>query len=117
MSGKSQSDKTQAKLYGIRIGPRKARLVADLIRGLPVQSALDILKVTNKKASPIISKLIQSAVANATRESAVDVDRLVVSEIFVDGGMVLKRFLPRAQGRATEIRKRSSHITVRLAEI
>ncbi len=111
------SDEIQARLFGTRIGPRKARLVADLVRGLRVQSALDLLKVTNKKASPIISKLITSAVANATQRSAVDVDRLVVSEIFVDGGIVLKRYLPRAQGRATPIKKRSSHITVRLKEI
>lgn len=111
------ADKIQARLFGTRIGPRKARLVADLVRGLPVQSALDLLKVTNKKASPVISKLISSAVANATQNSTVDIDRLVVSEIFVDCGIVLKRYLPRAQGRATPIKKRSSHITVRLQEI
>ena len=107
----------QAVLRNIRITPRKARLVTDLVRGKPVSVALDTLKATQKKAAPILSKLIQSALANATSTSTVDVDRLIVREVFVDEGQSLKRFLPRAQGRATQVKKRSSHITVKLAEI
>lgn len=88
-----------------------------MVRGKPVSVALDTLKLTNRKAAPLVSKLIQSAMANATSSATVDVDRLVVSEVFVDEGATLKRYLPRAQGRATPIRKRSSHITVKLAEL
>ena len=107
----------KAILKNTRISARKARLVVDMVRGKPVSVALDTLKLTNKKAAPLVSKLIQSAMANATNNATVDVDRLVVSEVFVDEGATLKRFLPRAQGRATPIRKRSSHITVKLAEL
>ncbi|MBP9708818.1 MAG: 50S ribosomal protein L22 [Oligoflexales bacterium] len=111
------SDKYQAKLRNVRVTPRKARLVAGLVRNKPVQTALDTLKFTNKRSAPLIYKLINSAVANATDKGTVDVDRLVVSEIFVDEGIAFKRFLPRAQGRATQVKKRTSHITVRLKEI
>lgn len=111
------STTSQAKLRKVRIAPRKARLVADMVRGKPVQSALDTLRLTNRKAAPMISKLISSAMANATDKSTVDVDRLVVSEIFVDEGQTMKRWLPRAQGRATPLRKRTSHITVKLKEL
>ena len=107
----------KAILRNTRISARKARLVIDLVRGKPVSVALDTLKLTNKKAAPLVSKLIQSAMANATNNATVDVDRLVVSEAFVDEGATLKRYLPRAQGRATPIRKRSAHITVKLAEL
>ena len=107
----------KAILRNTRISARKARLVVDMVRGKPVSVALDTLKLTNKKAAPLVSKLIQSAMASATSQATVDVDRLVVSEVFVDEGATLKRFLPRAQGRATPIRKRSSHITVKLAEL
>ena len=110
------SEASRAYLKNIRIAPRKARLVADMVRGKPVQDALDLLKVTNRRAAPILSKMINSAIANATDKATVDVDRLVVSECFVDEGTTLKRWLPRAQGRATPLRKRSSHITVKLAE-
>jgi len=107
----------KAVLRNTRISARKARLVVDMVRGKPVSSALDTLKLMNKKAAPLVHKLIQSAMANATNAATVDVDRLIVSEVFVDEGVTLKRFLPRAQGRATPIRKRSSHITVKLAEL
>ena len=111
-----------SQLYGAvlndtRISPRKARLVADVVRGKKVSAALDSLRIMNKKAAPLIYKLIKSAMASATDQATIDVDRLVVSQIFVDGGTTLKRFMPRAQGRAFQIRKRSSHITVKLAEI
>jgi large subunit ribosomal protein L22 len=104
-------------LKGVRIAPRKTRLVVDMVRGKTVQDALDILKFTNRRAAPVVRKLISSAMTNATTNATVDVDSLVVSEIFVDEGPTMKRFLPRAQGRATPIRKRSSHITVKLIEL
>ncbi len=107
----------QAVLNSVRVAPRKARLVADVVRGKPVGVALDTLRLMNKKTAPVIKKLIESAVANAQDRATVDVDRLVISEVFVDGGVAFKRFTPRAQGRATPIRKRTSHITVRLKEI
>lgn len=107
----------KAYLKGIRISPRKARLVANLVRGKLVQDALDTLKFTNKKAAPVVAKMIQSAIANAKSQATVDVDNLQLSEIQVGEGPTLKRFLPRAQGRATPIRKRSSHITVKLQEL
>jgi large subunit ribosomal protein L22 len=111
------SEASKAYLKNVRIAPRKARLVADMVRGKAVQTALDTLKLTNRKAAPIISKMISSAIANATDKSTVDVDRLVISELFVDEGTTLKRWLPRAQGRATPLRKRSSHITLKLKEL
>lgn len=106
-----------AVLRNTRVTPRKARLVLDLVRGKPVSVALDTLKATHKKSAPLLSKLIQSALANATSTSTVDIDRLVVKEAFADEGQKLKRYLPRAQGRATQVKKRSSHITIKLAEI
>lgn len=111
------SEASSAVLRNIRIAPRKIRLVVDLVRGKPVQYALDLLKLTNKKAAPVVAKMIQSAVANAKDKATVDVDRLVVSEGFVNGGASFKRWLPRAQGRATPIQKRTSHITIKLKEI
>jgi len=107
----------KAVLRNCRIAPRKARLVVNLVKGKPVQEALDILKFTNKKAAPILYKIISSAMANATSRATVDVDQLIVSEGYVDPARTFKRFLPRAQGRATPIRKRSSHITIKLLEL
>jgi large subunit ribosomal protein L22 len=107
----------KAYLKAARITQRKARLVADMVRGKHVQDALDSLRFTNKKAAPLVSKLIASALANAKNVATVDVDNLVVLDAFVDEGPTMKRFLPRAQGRATPIRKRTSHITVKLAEL
>jgi large subunit ribosomal protein L22 len=111
------SEASRAVLKNVRIAPRKVRLVVNLVKGKQVQYAMDLLKLTNKRAAPVVCKLIQSAVANATNGSTVDVDRLIVSEGFVDGGSSLKRWLPRAQGRATGIQKRTSHITIKLEEI
>lgn len=102
------------RLKAVRISPRKARLVVDLVRGKGVQEALDILKFTNKKAAPIVAKLISSAIADAQGKATVDLDGMIVGKAYVDEGPTMKRFLPRAQGRATPIRKRSSHITVEL---
>lgn len=111
------SDGYRAVVRNVRISARKARLVADLVRGKSVSLVIDELKFLNKRAAPMVSKLIQSAVANASSNATIDVDSLVVSEIFVDEGQTLKRYLPRAQGRATPLRKRSSHITVKLREV
>ncbi len=111
------SDVSAAKLRNVRISPRKARIVIDMVRGKPVQTALDILKVTNRRTAPVLTKIIKSAVANATQSATVDIDSLVISEARVDEGTTWKRFLPRAQGRATPIRKRTSHITIKLKEL
>ncbi|WP_172899642.1 50S ribosomal protein L22 [Effusibacillus lacus] len=100
----------------IRIAPRKVRLVVDLIRGKKIGEAIAILKHTPKAASPVVEKLLKSAVANAENNHNMDVDNLVISQIFVDQGPTLKRFRPRAQGRATRIHKRTSHITVVVSE-
>jgi large subunit ribosomal protein L22 len=101
----------------VRISPRKARLVADLVRGKQVEEALAILKFTPKKAAPLIAKAIKSAVANAEENAEIrDVEKLKIAEIKIDGGPTWKRFLPRAYGRATLIRKRTSHITVVLSD-
>ena len=101
----------------VRIAPRKARLVADLIRGKKVGEAYAILKNTDKKASEIIEKVLMSAVANADHNLNLDVDTLFVKEAFVNEGATLKRFRPRAKGSASSIMKRTSHITVVVAQV
>lgn len=106
----------KARLKNIGITPRKMRLVADLVRGKKVQVAFDHLALTNKKGARILEKLLNSAIANAKDRGTVDIDRLRVASIFVDQGMALRRFLPRAQGRATPVKKRMSHINVGLVE-
>jgi large subunit ribosomal protein L22 len=106
----------KARLRFVRIAPRKARLVADLIRGKGSEEALNILRFTKKAAAKIISKLLKSAVANATHNKTVDIDRLYVKRIMVDQGPMMKRYIPRALGRATMIRKRTSHILIVLDE-
>lgn len=100
----------------IRISPRKARLVADLVRGKTVSEALSILEYTAKAASIYIFKLVNSAVANASSRPGVDVDSLYIKRIFVDPGPTLKRFRAGPQGRAFRILKRTCHITVILDE-
>lgn len=106
----------RAKLSYTRLSPQKARLVADMIRGKGVQDALNILKFSPQKTAAIVSKLVGSAVANAEQKGVSDVDKLYVKSITVDQGPVLKRFIPRAQGRATKIRKPTSHLVVILDE-
>ena len=96
----------------LHIAPRKARLVADLIRGKDVGEALMILDYVPKKAARLLTKTLRSVVANAENTQRVDIDRLYVRRVTVDGGSTLKRFLPRAHGRATPIRKRTSHLTI-----
>ncbi|AEH52183.1 MULTISPECIES: 50S ribosomal protein L22 [Heyndrickxia] len=96
----------------VRIAPRKARLVIDLIRGKQVGEALSILKFTPKAASPVIEKVLNSAIANAEHNYDMDANDLVVEKAYVDEGPTLKRFRPRAMGRASQINKRTSHITI-----
>jgi len=100
----------------VRIAPRKARIAIDLIRGKQVGEAIAILRLTQRAASPIIEKVLKSAIANAEHNYEMDVNNLVVSQAFVDEGPTLKRFRPRAQGRASAINKRTSHITVVVSE-
>ncbi|MDX8363072.1 MULTISPECIES: 50S ribosomal protein L22 [Bacillaceae] len=100
----------------VRIAPRKARLVADLIRGKQIGEALAVLRLTNKAASPIVEKVLKSAVANAEHNYEMDVNNLVVEEAYVNEGPTMKRFRPRAMGRASQINKRTSHITVVVSE-
>ena len=100
----------------MRVAPRKARLVADLLRGKSVGEALGLLEHVPKKAARLITKTLKSVVANAESQQRVDVDRLYIKKITVDGGATWKRFMPRAHGRATRVRKRTSHVTVVLDE-
>ncbi len=106
----------KASLSYLRVSPRKARIVANLIKGKDLDEALQIMKFTNRKASGPFYKLLKSAEANADNLGTVDIDNLYVKTITVDTGPTMKRMLPRAMGRATIIRKRSSHVTVVLDE-
>jgi large subunit ribosomal protein L22 len=106
----------RARLRFVRVSPSKAQLVADLIRGKGSEEALNILTFTKKAAAKIIIKLLKSAIANATQKKNIDVDRLYIKKITVDQGPTMKRFQPRALGRATTIRKRTSHINIVLDE-
>jgi large subunit ribosomal protein L22 len=105
-----------ATLRHIRMSPRKARLVVDLIRGKQVEPALAILQFSPKKGAKLAYKLLQSAVANAKEQARADVDSLWVTKTWVDEGRTLKRYMPAAHGRATPIRKRSSHMTIVVGE-
>ncbi len=105
---------SSATLRGVRISPRKLRLVADMIRGKNVSDALQTLAFLPKKSASITSSVLKSAISNAKNDSNVDIDNLVVEQAYVDMGKTLKRFMPRARGIATRIRKRSSHITISL---
>jgi large subunit ribosomal protein L22 len=106
----------KAKLKFVRVTPRKAQLVVDLIRGKGSEEALNILTFTKKAAANIVIKLLKSAIANATQKKNIDVDRLYIKKITVDQGPTMKRYQPRALGRATTIRKRTSHIDIVLDE-
>ena len=106
----------RAKARYVRSSPRKAQLIAEQIRGLPVPEARTVLAFSKRAVARDVEKVLSSAVANAEEsDSSLDVDSLYVKTIFVDGGPTIRRFRPRAQGRATRIRKRTSHITVELA--
>jgi large subunit ribosomal protein L22 len=104
-----------ASLSYLRVAPRKVRLVADELRGLPVGNALALLKFTSAAAAKPLAKLLRSAVANAEQKGGrVDVDALVVKTLTVDQGPKMRRFMPRAQGRALKIEKKTSHVYVEL---
>ncbi len=107
----------KASLNNLRISARKCRLVADLVRGQAVVPALDQLKFTNKAAAGPLHKLLLSAIANAENTYNLQKSNLKISEIKVDEGFTLKRWMPRAHGRATPLRKRSCHVTLALSEI
>ena len=113
----TENDTFKCVAKSVRITPRKARLVINLIRGKHVQEALDALYLTDKKACLVIQKVLKSAISNATHQASVDVDNLFINRAFVDPGHTLKRFIPRAQGRASAIKKRTCHITIELGEI
>jgi large subunit ribosomal protein L22 len=107
---------TSATLKFSRLAPQKMRLVADQIRGLPVDKALNHLSFSNKKAATVLKKLLESAIANAEHNDGADIDALRVKTICVDQGPAIKRLRPRARGRADRILKRTSHVTVTVAE-
>ena len=106
----------KAHLKYLRISPRKVKIVADLIRGKSVSQATAILKTTPKSASEPLLKLLNSAAANAENNHSMDPEKLYVSEIYATPGPIIKRIMPRAQGRAYRINKRTSHVTLTVAE-
>jgi large subunit ribosomal protein L22 len=106
----------KANANHIRIAPRKVKLVIDLIRGKAVGDAIAILRHTPKAASPIVEKLLNSAIANAEHNYSLDANKLVISQAYVNHGPIMKRFRPRAMGRASRINKRTSHITLVVSE-
>ncbi len=106
----------RAYLRNVRISPRKVQIVLDLIRNKPTDVALATLRLTPKAASPILEKLLKSAIANADNNHNMNKDNLYVAECFVTPGPIMKRVMPRAQGRAFRIMKRTSHITMVLRE-
>ncbi len=105
-----------APLKYTRLSPQKARLVADQIRGLPVERAVELLVFSNKKAAAVIKKVLDSAIANAEHNEGADIDELKVSAVMVDEGPVHKRFKARARGRANRIVKRTSHVRVTVSD-
>ena len=107
---------TRAVAKYVRISPQKCRLVADQVRSLPVDRALELLEFSPKKAAKPIRKVLESAIANAENNKGADIDNLKVNTIFVNVGPTLKRFRARAKGSASRILKRSSHITIGLLE-
>ena len=110
---KANADKRpHATVKYVRVAPRKMKIVVDLIRGKQVDQALAILQFTPKAGAPVVEKLLNSAIANAENNLEMSRENLYVAEVYANQGPTLKRFRPRAQGRATRIRKRTSHITV-----
>ena len=107
---------TRAILRGVRLSDQKGRLVADQIRGLPVDKALSILTFSPKKGAGIIKKVLESAIANAEHNEGADIDALKVKTIYIDQGAVLKRFTARAKGRGNRISKPTCHITVTVGD-
>ena len=107
----------KAILRTARISPQKARLVADQVRGLPAERAVNLLKFSDKKAAALIKKVVESAIANAENNHDLDVDALVVKEAFVSKGLVMKRFSPRARGRVGQIQKPFANLTIVVREV
>jgi large subunit ribosomal protein L22 len=107
---------SQASAKFVRVSPRKSRLVARNVKGMPVEAAMNVLRFTPNKPAGVILQVMRSALANAENNANLDVDSLLVKEVRVNEGPSWKRFMPRAQGRATSIRKRTSHVTVILEE-
>lgn len=108
---------TKAAAKFIRVSPRKIRLVMDQVRGKKIEEALNILSFAPQKGTRILKKLVNSAVANAEQNSDVDVDLLYIKRLYADEGPTMKRWRPRAQGRATRINKRTSHLTIIVDEM
>lgn len=106
----------RAELRHARISARKAKIVLDTVKGKKASEAVAILKYTNKAAAPMIEKLLKSAMANAVNNHSMDETKLYIAEAYANQGPTMKRIMPRAQGRANRIRKRTSHITVVLKE-
>lgn len=104
--------KISAHTKGVRVSAQKCRLVADLIRGLPVANALNVLEFTQKKSAAILKKTLSSAIANAEHNAGADIDNLLVQEIYIDKGTSLKRFTARAKGRGNKIEKQTCHINI-----
>jgi len=109
--------KVKAQSRFVRQSPYKVRRVLDLVRGLPVEEAEHVLRLTNRAAAKPIAKTLHSAIANAEHNHALDIEELFVVEAFADEGPTLRRFKPRARGRATRIDKRTSHITIVVSEM
>ncbi|MCP4272111.1 MAG: 50S ribosomal protein L22 [Gammaproteobacteria bacterium] len=107
---------TTAKLSQANISAQKTRLVADQVRGMPVEGALNLLTFSKKKAAVLVKKVLESAIANAEHNDGADIDELVISTIYVDEGPTLKRLKARAKGRADRIFKRTCHITVKVSD-
>lgn len=107
---------TRSTLRYARISAQKARLVADLVRGMPVDRALSTLTFTEKKAAGLVRKVLEAAIANAEHNEGADVDELKVSAIWVDEGPTMKRMHARAKGRGVRVMKRTSHITVKVSD-
>ncbi len=105
-----------ARLKGARISPQKVRLIADQVRGMPVEEAEQVLAFSPQKAAHIVKKVLLSAIANAEHNEGADIDELKIATIMVDEGPTLKRGRARAKGRGTRILKRTSHITVTVAD-
>jgi len=107
---------TSAKLRFVRLSPRRARLVGDAIRGKSVKEAMTILDSIDNKPSFVIKKVLNSAIANASNKEGMDTDSLYISKLYIDEGPMWKRYMPRAMGRATLIRKKTSHINIVLSD-
>jgi large subunit ribosomal protein L22 len=107
---------TNAKLWGVRLSAQKGRLVADQVRGLPVEKALNVLQFSPKKGAQIIKKVLESAIANAEHNDGADIDELRVTRIMVEQGATLKRFTARAKGRGNRISKPTCHIFVTVGD-